>query len=214
MSSADQRKVHSLEHRLTDEFARRVDVAPARPHIADAALRRGRKARRRRTVLATGGAAAVVAGALAAVALVPSRTDDRTLPAANLSGPPRVPLFVAQGEPQFIDWVGGGQRTRPAGEGLPVAHVPSGLLLVGQRSLALLGEADQQPRCSSTASNHPASRCPRTADASQSRPGRAAGRLQEVEIASRRTVRSVPLSPQMFAESARVLRSPTAAARC
>jgi DNA-binding beta-propeller fold protein YncE len=87
-----------------------------------------------------------------------------------------------------------------------VAHVPSGLLLVGQRSLALLGEADQQPRV--VIDGIEPSGVAVSADGRRVTVATAGGRqrrLQEVEIASGRIVRSVPLSLPMFQESAPVL---------
>jgi hypothetical protein len=139
-----------LETDLREELVRRAATAPGLPALADTVVRRGRRTRLRNRAVATTGIAAVAAVALAAGSLLPSLNDRDSNFAASLEGPPRVPLYVAQGSGEIIDWVGGEQRTRAVGESTPVAQVPSGLLLVtldaGQPALALLSADDAEPR--------------------------------------------------------------------
>lgn len=189
-----------LEEDLREELARRVATAPGLPALADTVVRRGRRARLRNRAVATTGIAAVAAVALAAGSLLPSLNDRPSNFAASLEGPPRVPLYVAQGSGEIIDWVGGEQRTRAVGESTPVAQVPSGLLLVtfdaGQPALALLGADDADPRIlvrgldvQSVAVSDDGQRAT-VVVRSQPFP-----QLQEVELPSGSVLRSVPLGP-------------------
>lgn len=192
-----------LEADLREELARRVATAPGLPALADTVVRRGRRARLRNRAVATTGIAAVAAVALAAGSLLPSLNDRHSNVAASLEGPPRVPLYVAQGRGELIDWVGGEQRTRAVGESTPVAQVPSGLLLValdaGQPALALLSADDAEPRIlvrrlhgQSVAVSDDGQRAT-VVVRSQRLP-----QLQEVELPSGRVLRSVSLGLPVF----------------
>lgn len=197
-----------LEQDLREEFARQVAAPPPLPHLADAVLRRGKRARSYRAVAAAGATAVVVAFALSASSMLPSLVDpEPDIASAALDGPPQVPLYVGQeGVAEVLDWPGGTQRSRPLGEPVqPVAQVPAGLLVVlvdAQPALGLLGRDDDEPRrlvdglaAESVAVSDDGQRAAVVVTADVGR------RLQEVELPSGRVLRSVELASPTFADA-------------
>jgi hypothetical protein len=195
-----------LEADLREEFAGRVATAPGLPALADTVMRRGRRARLRNRAVAATGLAAVAAVAVAAGSLLPSLSDRAPNVAASLQGPPRVPLYVAPGSGEIIDWVGGEQRTRAVGESAqPVAQVPSGLLLVvldaGQPALALLSADEAEPSILVRGLHGEAVAVAVSDDGQRATVvirSQAMPQLQEVELPSGRVLRSVGLGMPVF----------------
>jgi len=191
-----------VEADLRDELARRVAAAPPLPHLADSAMRRGRRARRRRRSTAVVACAAVVGLALSVARVLPGLPDRAPdVAAVPLEGPPRVPLVVGPGAAEILDWPGGELRSRPVAEGVvPVAQVPAGLLVVlggATPGLGLLGPDDDEPRTvvpglagQDVAVSDDGRRATVVVAAASGR------RLQEVELSSGRVLRTVgPVLP-------------------
>lgn len=200
-----------LETDLRDELARRVAVAPGLPRLADEALRRGRRARRRRAAATAVGGACAVAMTMSLGALVwPPTERQGEIAAVPLEGPPRVALYVG-GTGEVLDWPGGARRTRTLGESaVPVAQVPSGLLVViggGQPALGLLGpDDDEEPRVvvdGLDGDGVAVSDDGRRATVVTARDG--VRQLLEVELPSGRVLRSVGLAPPVFGTGEPVL---------
>lgn len=134
----------AIEDDLRATFASRVAAPPHNPALAETVLRRGRRARRQRRI---GGAAAAVAVLLAGAAVTTVDLPDRApTVAADLTGPPRVPLFTAQEPTTLTAWTDGVQAERPLGEATPVVVRADGTVVVtlaGNRpALALLPADD------------------------------------------------------------------------
>ncbi len=185
-----------LEQDLRAEFVRRVATLPGLPGLAEAAVRRGRRARRRRAATATCATSFVVVFALAAASLLPSSGRRADIAAAALAGPPRVPVFLAQGG--VVDWVDGERRTRQIGEARPVAQVPAGLLVVAGFPLALglLGADGEQPRI--LMAGLAAGAVAVSDDGRRATVAAPSGQLRELELPSGRVLRTA-FAPQSYA---------------
>jgi hypothetical protein len=196
--------MNHLEKDLRDEFARRVAVTPSLPHLTETALRRGRAARRRRRVLVAAAAVGVVAVALSSTSLKPTLPDrSAEVAAAPLEGPPRVPLFVASGPAELLDWPAGALRSRPLADDVqPIAQVPGGILVViggAQPALGLLASDADEPRAIAAGLDGPSVAV--SADGRRAAIVTVTGYsrlLQEVELPSGRVLRTVVLVPPTF----------------
>lgn len=195
-----------LERNLRAGLTRAVESAPPLPRLTDEVVRRGRHARRRRVA---GAAAAVAAVAAAAVVVTvpPLIGGPDARPAAVPTGPPAVPLWVAQDGGRILDQYAGALRSRPIGTAVPIAAVPSGILLdsggseqpYAAPSLQLLGPDDVRPRTvvaditggGAVAVAADGGRAVVVTGAAQRR------ELREVDVPSGRQVRSVPIAPPL-----------------
>jgi DNA-binding beta-propeller fold protein YncE len=195
-------QLEQVEQKVRVELARAVETTPMLLGLTDRVIRGGRRRRRLRTAAASGAVLAVVA--LAGVQWAPALGERiRTSPAAR-PGPPQVPLVILQGDAgEILDWSGGVQRSRALGEALPVAVVPSGLLLMtgGSTSeISILPNDSTTPvvllrglTASSVAVSDDGARMSVVTGAGIQR------RLRELELPSGRELRSVSVGPPLVA---------------
>jgi hypothetical protein len=188
-----------MEQELRASLARVVESPPTVPVLSENIIQRGRRVRRRRLAVAGAAVAAVVVAA--GLFLIPTRHPVAEPARLTPRGAPTVAMTYGKSPSSaVVVWPGPERHVVSMAGTTPLATVPGGLLRVSGRDLELVPENSVR-RTLVTQLN--SERVAVSADGRRvvvvTFTGGGRRQLQEVDVASGRVLRSVPVGPPLVA---------------